>query len=98
MFKRSRLAGALLALGGCILDLGECGPMTRSTQVEGELREGATVLVDAAVEVVEASVGIAPISLASRSWRPTRADDRDKPRDGHRAARGFNFSGTASPD
>ena len=49
MIRRSLLAGALLALGGCILDLSECGPMTRSTRVEGELSEGPTVLVDAAI-------------------------------------------------
>jgi hypothetical protein len=53
MVKRSLLAGVLLAQAGCIVDLDDCGPMTRSTQVEGEFREGPTVLVDAAIELVE---------------------------------------------
>lgn len=54
MIKRGILVLALLAQGGCLSILDDsCGPEFRVTSVEGEFREGSTVLVDANIELVE---------------------------------------------
>jgi hypothetical protein len=54
MIKRSLLALVLLAQGGCLSILDDsCGPEHRITTVEGEYREGSTLLVDATIELVE---------------------------------------------
>lgn len=54
MIKRGILVLALLAQGGCVSLLDDsCGPEFRTTTIEGEFREGSTLLVDATIELVE---------------------------------------------